>query len=162
MWKEREKELKAFKLMIDEAAFFDFKALQKHLKHCYSFPILPHAPLSSTWPDLVVNRTHWAVNPCWSHQKSQTMPHLLNLGRLSNRQLFPILPAGLASDFISSYSLLDGFPVAVPRSGTTTDYRGRGNNKVFWNVSRISMANHFRGHFARTSTPWCLALVLYL
>lgn len=117
MWKEREKEVKAFKLMIDEAAFFDFKALQKHLKHCYSFPILPHAPLSSTWPDLVVNRAHWAVYPCWCHQKSPTMPLLLNLGRLFNRQLFPILPAVLASDFISSYSLLDRFPVAVSNGG---------------------------------------------
>ncbi len=41
------------------------------------------------------------------------MPLLLNLGRLFNGQPFPILPAVLASDFISSYSLLDKFPVAA-------------------------------------------------
>ncbi len=45
------------------------------------------------------------------------MPLLLNLGRLFNGQLFPILPAVLASDFISSYSLLDRFPVAVSNGG---------------------------------------------
>jgi len=66
------------------------------------------------------------------------MPHLLNLGRLFNRQLFPILPAGLASDFISSYSLLDGFPVAVPRSETTTGYRGRWKEKDSKNAVEVS------------------------
>lgn len=130
--------------MIDEAAFFEFKALQKQLKHCYSFPILPHAPLSSTWPDLVFNWAHWAVYPCWCHQKSPTMPHLLNLGRLFNRQLSPILPEGLASDFISSYSLLERFPVAVPMPVTTTDYRGRRKTaKILW--SFLERVKNFYG-----------------
>lgn len=176
MRKEREKELKAFKLMIDEAAFFEFKALQKQLKHCYSFPILPHAPLSSTWPDLVFNWAHWAVYPCWCHQKSPTMPHLLNLGRLFNRQLSPILPEGLASDFISSYSLLERFPVVVPMPVTTTDYRGRRKEKdskntvefsgtcqeFLWQIiSEVTLPEfqpHGVWHLFCTSSEWCSTL----
>ncbi len=101
------------------------------------------------------------------------MPLLLNLGLAFQWATFSILPAVLASDFISSYSLLDRFPVAVSNGDPQAwnnlrlqrKMEGERQKKcsgVFWNVLRISMANHYRGHFAGTSSPRCLALVLYL